>query len=61
MFIHSNKLETLEQASKLAQDIKTSFRFSSEHRIIRKAGEQPSSNTHATRDPKGKSIIGEFF
>ena len=31
--------------------------FSSEHRIISKAEKQPSPNTHATRDPKGKSVI----
>jgi len=27
--------------------------------VTPKAGEQPSLNTHATRDPKGKSEIGE--
>ena len=27
LFIHSHKIETLEQASQLAQDIKTSLRF----------------------------------
>jgi len=59
MFIHSHKIETLEQASQLAQDIKTSLRFSSERRVIPKVGEQLNPNTHATRDPNGKSVIGE--
>jgi len=40
MFIHSHKLETLEQAKQLAQDIETSISFSSERKIISKAGEQ---------------------
>jgi len=58
-FIHSHKIETLEQASQLAQDIKTSLRFSTERRDIPKIGEQPSLNTHITKDSKGKSVIGE--
>ena len=58
MFIH-HKIENLEQASQLAQDIETSLRFFSERRVFSKAGEQPSSKTHTTRDPKGKSVIGE--
>ena len=58
MLIHSHKVETLKHASQLAQNIETSLRFSSEHRFIPTA-EQPRSNTHATRDPKDKSTIGE--
>ena len=27
--------------------------------VIPKVGEQPSPNTHTTRDPKGKSVLGE--
>jgi len=57
MFIHSHKIETLERASQLAQDIETSLRFSTERRVIPKTEEQSSSNTHTTRNPKGKSII----
>jgi len=48
MFIHSHKTKTLEQASQLAQDIETSLRFFSERRVIPKAGEQLSPNTHTT-------------
>jgi len=59
MFIHSQKIETLEQASQLTQDIETSLRFSSEHRIFSKAREQPNPNTNTTKEPKGKSVIGE--
>jgi len=59
MFIHSYKIETLEQASQLAQDIATSLTFSTERRVIPKAGEQPSPSTHTTRDPKDKAVIGE--
>jgi len=59
MFIHSHKIETLERVSQLVQDIETFLRFSSERRVIFKAGEQPSPNSHNTRDPKGKSVIGE--
>ena len=58
MFIHSYKIETREQASQLTQD---SLRVSSERRIIPKVGEQSNLNTHTTRDPKGKSVIGESF
>ena len=59
MFIHSHKIEILEQASQLTQDKKTSLRISSERKIIPKAGEQPRSKTHTIRDPKSKSVIGE--
>ena len=59
MFIHSHKIETLEQASQPAQNIETSFRFFSERRAISKAGEEPNPNTNTTKDPKGKSVIGE--
>ena len=59
MSIHSHKIKTLEQVNHLAQDIQTSLKFSSECRVIPKAEEQPSPNTHATRDPKDKSVIGE--
>jgi len=51
-------METIEQASQVAQDIQTSLRFFSEHRIIPKAMKKPSLNTHVTIDPKGKSVIG---
>ena len=57
MFTHSHKIET--HASKLSQYIETSLRFSKECWVIPKTREQPSSNTHATRDLKGKSVIGE--
>ena len=57
--IHSHKIETLEQASQLAQDIETSLRLSSKRRVILKAGKQPGLNTHTTRDSKDKSMIGE--
>jgi len=59
MFIHSHKIETLEQASQLARDIETSLRFSSERKIFSKAGKQPNPNTHTSRDPKGNAVIGE--
>jgi len=59
MFIHSHKIETLEHASQLAQNIETSFKFSSERRVIPKAREQPSPNTNTNKDPKGKYVIGE--
>jgi len=59
IFIHSHKIKTLEQASQLAQDIETSLRFSSQRRVIPKVRKQSSPNTHATRDPKSKSVIGE--
>ena len=58
MFIHSHKIETLEQVSQLAQERETSLRFSTERRVISKVGEQSSPNTHTTRDPKSKSVIG---
>ena len=57
MFIHSHKIETLEQASQLAQDIETSLRFSIERRVFPIAGEQPSPNTNTTKDTKGKSVM----
>ena len=57
--VHAHKIETLEQASQLAQDIDISLRFSSERRVIPKARKQPSPNINATRDSKGKSVIGE--
>ena len=59
MFIHSHKLETLEQASQLAQDKETFLKFSSERRVIPKVGEQHKPDTHATRESKGESVIGE--
>jgi len=59
MFIHFHKIETLERANQLAQDIETSFRFSSERRVFPKVEEQPSPNTQTNRDPKGKFVIGE--
>ena len=59
MFIHSYKIETLEQASQLAQDIETSLTFSTERRGMPKAGEQPSPSTHTTRDPKKKICDSE--
>ena len=40
-------------------DIKTSLRFPTKRRVIPKAAEQPSPNTHKTRDPKSKSAMGE--
>jgi len=60
MFIHSHKLETLEQASRLAQDIKTSLRFSSERKIIPKTGDN-LAQTLTPLDLKDKSVIGESF
>ena len=59
MFIHSHKIETLEQESQLAQDIETSLKFSSKCSVIPKAREQPNPHTHTTRDPKGKFVVGE--
>jgi len=58
MFIHSHKIKTFEHASQLTQDIKISLKFSLKHKVIPKAGEQPSTTTHASRDSKGKSVIG---
>ena len=58
MFIHSHKIEILEQASQLAQDIKTFLRFSTERRVISKVREQPNPNTNTIKDTKGKSVIG---
>ena len=58
MFIHSHKIE--KHASQLAQDIETSFMFSSECWVISKAEEQFSPHTHTTRDPKDKYVIGEY-
>jgi len=49
MFILSHKIEACEQASQLAQDIGISLRFSSERRVIPKAGMQPTPNTHTTK------------
>jgi len=43
----------------LRSDIETSIRFSSKRKVIPKAGKQSNPNTHATRDPKGNSMIGE--
>jgi len=54
MIIHSHKIETLEQASQLAQNIKTSLKFSTERKVIPEAGEQPSPNTYTNKDPTGK-------
>jgi len=59
MLFTPTKIETLEQASQIAQDIEISLRFSSERRVIPKTGKQHSPKTHATRDPKGKSVIGK--
>jgi len=59
MLIHSHKIETLEQANQLAQDIETSLKFFSERKVILKVGEQPNSDIHATRDSKSKSVIGK--
>jgi len=59
IFIHSHKIETLEQASQLAQDIETSLKFSPERSVIPKAGKQLSPNIHATRNSKGKYVISE--
>ena len=59
MFIHFHKIATFEKASQLAQDIKTSLRFSSKRRVIPKVEEQASPNTRAIRDPKNKFVIGE--
>ena len=59
MFIHSHKIETLEQTRQLTQDIKASLGFSSEGRVNPKAREQLNPNNHATRDPKRKSVVGE--
>ena len=58
MFIHSHKIETLEQASQLAQDIETFLGFSTECRVISKVREQPNPNTNTIKDTKGKSVIG---
>jgi len=52
-------MDTLEQASQLAQDIKISLRSFTERRVIPKIGVQLNPNTHITRDSKNKYVIGE--
>ena len=67
MLIHSQNVTSLVQASQLAQDIKDSLKFYSECRFIAKVREQSRRqpddtvrpNTNTTKDPKGKSVIGE--
>ena len=60
MFIHSHKIETLEQASQLAQDRKTSL--SSECRVIPKARRATYPiHSYTTREPKGNPVISKSF
>ena len=59
MFIHSHEIETLEQASKLAKDIKPILCFLQNVESSRKPQSNLAPNTYTNRDPKGKSVIGE--
>jgi len=67
MLIHSQNMTSLAPASQLAQDIENSLKFSSEHSFIPKVREhskrQPEvtvkPNFSTTKNPKGKSVIGE--
>jgi len=67
MIIHSQTIKTVAHANQLVQDIKASFKFSSERKFVPKAGEQyrrpPKTtirpNTNTTKDLKDKSLIDE--
>ena len=67
MLIHSQNMTSLTLASQLVQDIENSLKFSSKHSFIPKVREQSKRqpevtvkpNFSTTKNPKGKSVIGE--